>query len=305
MPQRKVKIIVNPNADLGRAWRTASDLRSTVDELGGADWAGSVYPRHAIELARQASEEGYEQVIAVGGDGTAHEVMNGIMLAKVERRPLMGVVPLGTGNDFAFAVGMNKDPQIAVRQALQGSPKAVDVGVMHDQLGRTIYWDNTLGFGFDATVTIRSRKFTFLRGFPLYLAAVLQTIALNHNAPRMYVKTDHEEWTEQNMLFVICNGEREGGGFLVAPGAKNNDGVFAYTRIRHVSRPMMLRILPEVMKGTHASFDCVSMGNLTRLDLKADAPLMIHADGEIYAGFGSDLRSLQVEMLPGALNVVV
>lgn len=107
------------------------------------------------------------------------------------------------------------------------------------------------------------------------------------------------------MLFVVCNGEREGGGFLVAPGARNDDGVFAYTRIGHVSRPMMLRILPEVMKGTHGNFDCVTMGTLTKLDLKSDAPLVIHADGEIYAGFGSDIRSLQVEMLPGALNVVV
>ncbi len=304
MSQHNVKIIVNPNADLGRAWRTASDLRSIVDELGGADWAGTVYPGHAIELARQAGEAGYARVIAVGGDGTAHEVVNGLMQIPAGRRPLMGIVPMGTGNDFAFAVGMPADPHQAVRQALQGKPKAVDIGVMRDPLGRTIYWDNTLGVGFDATVTIRSRKFTYLRGFPLYLAAVLQTILLNHDAPHMQVKTDREEWSEQALLLVVCNGEREGGGFLVAPGARNNDNVLNYARIRRVSRPMMLRILPEVMKGTHARFSSVSMGQLTQMELKADAPLIIHADGEIYAGFGTDIRSLQVEMLPGALQVI-
>lgn len=304
MPQNKVKIIVNPNADLGRAWRTASDLRAVVDELGGADWAGSVYPRHATELARQAGEEGYRLVIAAGGDGTVHEVMNGLMQFPAERRPQMGVVPIGTGNDFAFAVGMNKEPALAIRQVLQGTPRAVDIGLMHDQLGRTIYWDNTIGIGFDATVTIRSRKISFLRGFPLYLAAVLQTIALNHTAPRMEVKTDRESWTEETLLLAVCNSGREGGGFMLAPGAKNNDGVLNYTRIRNVSRPTMLRILPEVLKGTHAHFSSISMGELTRMELKSNAPLLIHADGEIYAGFGSNIRSLQIEMLPGALQVV-
>ncbi len=79
MVSHRVKIIVNPNADLGRAWQTASDLRPIVDEFGGADWAGSVYPTHAIELAREAGEMGYDLVIAAGGDGTAHEVVNGLI----------------------------------------------------------------------------------------------------------------------------------------------------------------------------------------------------------------------------------
>ncbi len=305
MPASKVKIIVNPNADLGRAWRTAADLRAVVDELGGADWAGTVYPAHATELARQAGEAGYTKVIAVGGDGTAHEVINGLMRVPAEYRPQMGIVPLGTGNDFAFAMGMSAQPHQAIRQAMGGRMRAVDIGVMRDSHGREIYWDNTLGIGFDATVTIRSRKFTYLRGFPLYLAAVLQTILLNHDAPHIQVKTDREEWSEDLLLLAVCNGEREGGGFLIAPGARNSDGVLNYARIRRVSRPMMLRILPEVMKGTHGKFSSVSLGQLNRLELKADGPLIIHADGEIYAGFGTDFRDLFIELLPGALQVAV
>ena len=87
MPRHKIKLIINPNADLGRAWRVAADLRPLVDQLGGADWTGTVYPTHAIELARQAGEEGYELIIAAGGDGTAHEVINGLMQLPAERRP--------------------------------------------------------------------------------------------------------------------------------------------------------------------------------------------------------------------------
>ncbi len=124
MPTHSVKLIVNPNADLGRAWRTVADLRPVVEELGGADWTGTVYPTHAIELAQKAAEDGYELVITVGGDGTVHEVVNGLMRVPKERRPRLGIVPLGSGNDFAHSVGMAKDAEDALRQIMRGSPGA-------------------------------------------------------------------------------------------------------------------------------------------------------------------------------------
>jgi diacylglycerol kinase family enzyme len=193
---------------------------------------------------------------------------------------------------------------LALRKILEGSPHRVDIGLMRDDSGRVEYFDNTLGIGFDSTVTIRSRRFTYLRGFMLYLAAVLQTIALNHDAPHMQVTTDNEEFADEYLLLALCNGEREGGGFLVSPGARNDDGVLNYAGIRHVSRLMMLRLLPEVMNGTHGRFKEVRMGQFTRLELKSGAPMIIHADGEILAGFGTDVRSLSVELLPGALEVL-
>jgi YegS/Rv2252/BmrU family lipid kinase len=234
------KTIVNPNADLGRAWRIASDLRPIVDEFGGADWSGTVYPTHAIELARQAGEEGHSLVVAVGGDGTVHEVINGLMQLPAEKRPRLGVVPLGSGNDFAHAVGVPSQAPNALRQVFLGQPRRVDIGRLQDNLGRVEYFDNTVGIGFDATVTIRSHKFVYLRGFLIYLLAVLQTIALNHDAVRLKVTTDREDWEEQMLMLTLCNGPREGGGFSVAPEARNDDGIFHYAAVRKVSRPMML-----------------------------------------------------------------
>jgi diacylglycerol kinase (ATP) len=302
----KTKLIVNPNADLGRAWRTASDLRYLVEQYGGADWAGTVYPTHATELARQAAEAGYELVIAAGGDGTVHEVLNGLMQAQVAQRPRLGVIPLGSGNDFAYAVGLDPKPAVALRQAFKGSPKPIDLGIFQTGQGRREYFDNALGIGFDTTVTIRSRKLTWLRGFLVYLVAVLQTIILNHEAPKMRVVTDAESWEEESILFVIGNGRREGGGFLVTPDARPDDGLLHYASIRHVSRLKMLRLLPEVMGGTHGKFtQDVRMGVLKKMELHADRPLYVHADGEIIAGFGSVLRDLQVELIPGAIEVMV
>ena len=304
MTQQRIKLIVNPNADLGRAWRTASDLRPIVDEFGGADWSGTVYPTHATELARQAGDEGYDLVIAVGGDGTVHEVINGLMQLPEAKRPCLGVVPLGTGNDFAHAAGVPRDAAAALRNILTGQPKTVDVGVLHDDHGRIEYFDNSIGIGFDATVTIRSRKFVYLRGFLIYLLAVLQTIMLNHEAIQMSMKSDLETWEENMLMLVLCNGPREGGGFSVAPQARIDDGILQYAAIRKVSRPMMLRLLPEVMNGTHARFPQVRMGEFHSMELKCDRPLVIHIDGEIFSGFGSDVRSLSVKILPGALKLM-
>ncbi|MDD2695478.1 MAG: diacylglycerol kinase family lipid kinase [Anaerolineales bacterium] len=301
----KVKLIVNPNADLGRAWHKASDLRPVVEEFGGADWTGTVYPTHATELARQAGEDGYELVIAAGGDGTVHEVINGLMQLPPERRPKLGVVPLGSGNDFSHAIGVDPRPEVAIRQALSGTPRPVDVGRLQDNRGRIEYFDNAVGIGFDATVTIRSRNFTYLRGFFIYLLAVLQTIALNHDAPRLTIKSDAGDLDEEMLLFVLANGSREGGGFLIAPMARPDDAAFDYVGICRVSRLMMLRLVPEVMKGTHTRFPMVRTGKFQRMELESDRPLVMHTDGEIFAGFGVDVHHLIVELLPGAIQVVV
>jgi len=305
MRHHNVKLILNPNADMGNAWKLASDLRPVVEEFGGADWSGTVYPTHAIELATQAAGDGYELIIAAGGDGTVHEVINGLMAVPKEKRPKLGIVPLGSGNDFAFASGISAKPIEAIQQAFKGKSRITDVGVIETESGRRQYWDNTLGIGFDATVTIRTHTLPLLRGFLMYLTAVLQTIAFNHEAPLMQIKTDEEEWDEKTLMMVICNGPREGGGFLVAPEAKNDDGVFHYATINKVSRPMMLRLVPEVMNGTHGRFKQIRMGTLRKIEIQSDTPIRIHLDGETFAGFGTEVHHLKAEIIPNALEIKV
>jgi len=301
---RKIKIILNPMADMGNAWRVARDLRSITEQHGGVDWSGTVYPGHAIELARQAGNEGYDLVIAMGGDGTVHEVMNGLMQIPENKRPLLGVVPVGSGNDFGHIINASTKPTDALLRAINGEPSTVDLGLMTDGEGRREYFDNTLGIGFGATVTIRSHQLPLLRGFLMYLAAVLQVIILDHNPIKMQIETDGKKWEQSVIYLVLCNGPREGGGFLIAPEAKVDDGIFHFALIQNVSRLMMLRIVPEVMKGTHGRFKQVTMGTCKKFALTADRPLYIHADGEIFSGPGTDVRKVSFEILPGALKVV-
>ncbi len=300
----KVKIILNPMADMRNAWKVANDLRPIIAEYGNADWSGTVYPTHATEIAKQAGEQGYERIIAMGGDGTVHEVVNGIMQVPEDRRPSLGVVPVGSGNDFAHAIGVPMQSDRALACALNGTPTTIDLGLMIDEHGHKEYFDNTLGIGFDAVVTIRSHRLPVVRGFLMYLTAVIQTIILNHDPALMQIDTEGRQWEQSNLMLTMCNGPREGGGFLVAPDAKLDDGLFHFAMIRKVSRPMMFRLIPEVMRGTHGRFKPVLLGTCTRMNVKADRPLYIHADGEILTSFGSNLRQLSFALLPGALKVV-
>ncbi len=291
-------------ADLGNAWKVANDLRPIISEYGNAEWSGTVYPTHATELTERAGEQGFDMVIAMGGDGTVHEVVNGIMHLPPGSRPILGVVPLGSGNDFAHAIGVPLESDRALYHALNGNPSEIDLGVMTDEHNRKEYFDNTLGIGFDAVVTIRSHKLPFLRGFLMYLTAVLQTIILNHDPASMRIQSDEKSWEQSNLLLTMCNGPREGGGFLIAPEARLDDGLLHYAMIKKVSRLMMFRLVPEVMKGTHGRFKEVTLGSCRKMSVNADRPMYIHADGEIYTGFGSNLRSVSFDILPKALKVI-
>ena len=301
---RKVKIILNPMADMGRAWTAANDLRPIISEYGHADWSGTVYPTHATELAKQAGEDGFDMVIAMGGDGTVHEVVNGLMQVPADKRPILGVVPVGSGNDFAHSIGVPMQSDHALVKALNGDPSTVDIGLMTDENGRQEYFDNTVGIGFDAVVTIRSHKLPIVRGFLMYLTAVLQTIILNHEPSKMVIQSDDETIETTNLMTVICNGPREGGGFMVAPEANNTDGILHYAMITNVGRAMMFRLVPEVMNGTHGRFKQVLMGSCKKMSIQSERPVYIHADGEIYTSFGSNLHQVAFEILPDALKVV-
>ena len=305
MTEKKTLFIINPNANMGQAWRQAADLRPIMEEYGGADWAGSVYPTHAIELAKKAVEDGYELVIAGGGDGTVHEVVNAIMEFPKEKRPALGVLPLGSGNDFSYSVGMDTDPAKALRQIFNGTESWVDIGKVEDDRGRTEYFDNTVGIGFDAIVTIHSHKMLFVRGLMMYVMAVLKTIFLNHHPLGVEVTMDGDRnYQEKLIMFTLCNGGREGGGFHLYPDANNGDGIFHFVTVPNVSRLMMLRFIPMFMSGSHLKHPKVKFGDFKSMEVESDSAMFIHIDGEVFSGFTSNLRKINVTMEHEAIRVV-
>jgi|SRR5579859_7900311 len=301
-----VELIFNPMADHGRSGQKAADLRAMVDELGGADWRGTEYPAHATAIAATAADDGYETVVAMGGDGTVHEVINGLMRIPAERRPRLGLVPIGSGNDFAGGSKLAEigNLQMAMRQVFAGKERRVDVAVIRDGAGRSEYFDNTAGIGFDAAVNIRSRKIQLIHGFLMYLTATLQTIALNFDAPHMRVTYDGGALDQSIMMLTVGNGPREGGGFVTTPGSLLDDGCLEFVYVDQVSQIRMLQLLPKFTSATHIGEHDVHLVRTTKLSIDADRALPIHVDGELFAPYEANVRHVEIEVVPGAIRLV-
>lgn len=297
----KIKLILNPTANHGRSVREAADLRLLMVKHN-TDWNGTEYPGHAIEIARQAGEQGYDLVVALGGDGTVHEVINGLMQVPKETRPALGIVPLGSGNDFAHILGIPANSGEALLSAVNGQPHPLDIGSVCDENDRLEYFNNTIGMGFDSVVNMYTRKITFIHGFPMYFFALMRTIFRNFDPIDLHVETDQETWDLRSLMLALGNGPREGGGFIITPDAKLDDGLLNYVTIKKISRLMMLRLVPEFMKGTHGRFKQVRMGTCRRMIVTSQQRLYIHCDGEIYAGFGTDIRKLTIQILPNSIR---
>jgi diacylglycerol kinase (ATP) len=298
---KKIKLILNPTANHGRSVREAADLRLLMANHN-ADWSGTEYPGHAIELARLAGEQDHDLVVALGGDGTVHEVINGLMQLPAETRPALGIVPLGSGNDFAHILGIPPESGAALLSAVNGQSHTLDIGSVLDENHRLEYFNNTIGMGFDSLVNMYTRKITAIHGFLMYFVALMQTIFRNFDALDMHIETDQETWDLRALMLALGNGPREGGGFIITPAAKLDDGLLDYVTIKKISRLMMLRLVPEVMKGTHVRFKQVRTGTCRRMSVTSKQPLYIHVDGEIYAGFGTNVRNVTIQIHPGAIH---
>jgi YegS/Rv2252/BmrU family lipid kinase len=298
---KKTLIVLNPTTNHGRSVKIASDLRPLASQHK-AEWRSTEYPGHAIEIARSAGDLGYDMVIAAGGDGTVHEVINGLMQIAPEKRPLLGIIPLGSGNDFAHILDLPTEAAQAFIACFNGQLHALDMASVKSDDDRLEYFNNTIGIGFDAAVNSRTRKIKLIHGFLMYLVATLQTIFFNFKPMDLQVETDEGCWNEPVIMLTIGNGPREGGGFNVTPDAKTDDGILNYAAIRKISRLMMLRLLPEVMNGTHPRFKQVRMGTCRSMSITSKQPLYAHCDGEIFTSFGMDVRKLMINVIPDAIQ---
>jgi YegS/Rv2252/BmrU family lipid kinase len=311
----RLKLILNPAADRGHAAELEPSLRGVVDEeVQNAshnghsyelEWCRTEGPWHAAELAREAASGDFDAVVAIGGDGTVHEVVNGLMHIDADRRPQLGVIPIGSGNDFAHNMGLPDEPHAAARCVIGDTARVVDVGRISDAAGRQQFWDNTVGIGFSGAVNIASRRHTQLRGFMMYLVSVLETILFRPPALEARLTVDGTVLERSVSMISICNGPREGGGFPVNPNAIMDDGLITYTLMRKMGRVNMLRFLPVVMNANHLKYPrFFQEGVAHQIGIETDTGMAIHVDGELFSSFEADTRRVEVEIIPQALRVL-
>lgn len=299
--KRKFSFIINPEAGRGKTRGLADVLHSLLKARNvGYEILKSRGKNDATELAREASKVS-DFVVAVGGDGTANEVANGI----TGSRASLGVIPAGSGNDFSMMLGMSTRIERSLDDILECRMTRIDIGTarLKDIRGReqTRIFVNTIGIGFDAVVAYESQRIKWLNGVPLYMLAVFRS--LRKLTPHTFEVTVGNQ-VQQEDYYLVCvgNGDREGGGFFVTPGADPKDGIFRVCTVKQVSLLRALRILPTILKGEHGRFPEVSFFDTERIQISSRRPFTVHCDGEI---IGTDNGSADVEVNPGSLSVIV
>jgi diacylglycerol kinase (ATP) len=290
----KYQFIVNPIAGLGAGKLALPDIDRLSKGMNlDYEIICTEYPGHAIELAQKAVVKGAEYVISVGGDGTSNEVLNGLMQAWNQdyRNTTMGIIGVGRGNDFAFGFGIPAGLQAGFDILQKKQARFVDIGfIKGGDYPQGRYFGNGIGIGFDAVVGFEAAKLTHLHGFINYIVAALKTIFLYFHAPLLRIEYDNNVLNQPALMVSIMNGRRMGGGFMMAPSAQTDDGLFNLCIVGQLSRLGILKLIPSFIKGTQADHPQVKTGQATVIEVHAvDGVLPTHADGETICIAGKEL----------------
>ena len=302
----KTIFIVNPVAGQGAGKLILPELEQLTNQYSlDCDIVSTQHPGHAIDLAREAAISEREAVVAVGGDGTSNEVLNGLMQAwyKGYKQIKMGIIGVGRGNDFAYGFGIPPGLNAGFEVIRKGKVNGMDAGLITGGSypeGR--YFGNGVGIGFDAVVGFEALKLTHLHGFMNYIVAALRTIFLFFNAPLVRIEYDDKTITQPCLMVSIMNGRRMGGGFMMAPEALTNDGLLDLCVAGQLSRFGILTMIPRFMKGTQATQPQIQTGRAARIKVVAiQGTLPVHADGETICTAGNELS---IEIIEQPLKII-
>jgi YegS/Rv2252/BmrU family lipid kinase len=253
-------------------------------------------PGHAQTLAAEAAGKGARHIVAVGGDGTVHEVANGLLGADADAA--LGVVPIGSGNDFAKLLGLYRhDPARAVARLVTARSRRFDVGRVLDE-----WFVNSVGFGFGPAVVQSRNRMQHLRGFLSYLVPIMKTF---FTFEPMLFDLAAPGFRERGymMMVEVGNGTTAGGSYRFAPDADPADGRLDVCLIRRVSLPRFLLAIPRVIRGTHVTMREVAIIKTAKLTLRTpEQPMIVHMDGELRE---PGVQECTVELQRGRLNVLV
>ncbi len=304
----KTIVILNPKSGKGAAeklWdQIEAELASGKLEFEMVRTSASCA---AIHIAEEAKRDGFENVIAVGGDGTLNEVANGLMRAADGDGVggTLGMVPVGSGNDFITSVGTPKWHE-AIQRIVSGQTRMIDIGrITGDQPAPGYdspvrYFLNSIDTGFGAQTAEHAHEVPHLQGMALYLAAIMKTL-IAYSVPRLTIAFDHQRIEQRSAIMVAANGRQFGGGFLIAPTASIDDGLLDVIVAKGLGRLEILSFLPRVMRGTHIGDPRVKFLQTARLVVDSPDPLTVEADGEIpFIG----AHHLDIEILPKRLRIL-
>jgi len=293
--------IVNPAAGGGKSAKLAGPALARLREKGlNIDVIASTGPGHAVQLAREAYSQGYRRFLAVGGDGTAHEILNGVFARNPNaERISLGFLPLGTGNSFLR--DFTTDGAEASMQALlAGLTRPVDLIRLTHASGE-VFSFNILSVGFTADVgALTNRAFKPLGHFGYLLGVFVRLVQLKRRS--FHLRTDEEtEWDTRRSLFLTFNNSKyTGGTMLIAPDANPSDGLIEFVRWGPIGRLGALRALPGLYDGSHLKHPLASRKAVKHVEFNSSDPVDVLIDGEILS-----LVCKSLDVIPSAVNIYI
>lgn len=295
--------ILNPNAAKGQAITKVDEIKESFSKRNqSVDIIFTSQRKQAITLAYQGAEEGYEIIVAAGGDGTVNEVANGIL--KSSNKPCFGIIPIGRGNDFAYITKIPCDVDKAVELILTTTAGYIDVGLLYG--GNALdgrYFLNGAGFGFEPEVNFKASSFRNINGVLSYLLAFLYCFFFIPKPYDINMVVDGKDICLKTQQISICNGRRMGGAFIMGPKAIINDGLLdvVYAN-RPLGRLSITRIALKFFSGTQLKSKVMSMLQARKtIEIKsARDEMKIHIDGEEIA---RDASFCRIEIIEKGLRL--
>lgn len=292
MPRRVMHLVFNPTANRGRSLARRRRISSFFEgrpEIEAA-WHATREPGHAYRIVAGLPEDSF--VVAVGGDGTVHEVA----AACVNTGRVMGVLPIGSGNCYVQALGVGTNLERALGILLEGKTRVVDAGEVNGVL-----FNDGLGIGFDAEVAaLVSDAPAYLGGFGRYLWSVLRLLPGFH-CREVTLKLDDREVVEsKTVLVAVALGTTYGGKFKVAPTSRLDDGLFDVVWTEELGRARSATLIPAVLRGTHLKHPKIHLARAREVELRFAEAVPAHVEGELLP----PTRTFRARVLRDALRVV-
>jgi YegS/Rv2252/BmrU family lipid kinase len=317
---KNVQVILNPYAGRGAGARVKDQLAAALSAAGQSfELTETTQQGHALELAAAMRTNGCKVIVAAGGDGTVNEVLNGMAQATPEGQVVgqLAPCPIGTGNDFAAMTGAKKGVDALVQRIVAGQTRLVDMGRgtfaskaqdNPSSAGREVkrYFDNNIGLGFEAQVTVDSNRIKKVNGPVRYLVAVFKALRY-YQSPHMEIswKDDAGVWHQRAQIsFMISmgNSRRTGGLFYVTPDAILDDGLLDLAIVPDKTKFEILQMLPKTFTGAHRNDPRILFVRCTEVKVSSARPVPVHLDGEVVM---DDVSTAHVEILPRSLEIIV
>lgn len=300
-------IIVNVRSGAGQGGKDWGEISGLLAEMGVEfEYSVTKYQGHALELVLQAVASGYRYFISVGGDGTANEVANGILIQKAvpSVEIVLGVISVGTGNDWGKTVGIPKDYQRAISAITQGTTMVQDVGLIRYDDGQKLqqrYFVNVAGMGYDAKVCYLTNclKERGKSGAFLYLVNLFLCL-IKYKTTKVQIKVDGKSYEGMMLSLTVGIGKFNGGGMMQLPEALPDDGLFDLTLIGNVSKFDVLKNVKRLFDGSLLTHPKVKQVRGKKISISSEPAIAVEVDGESLG-----ISQVEFEIFPAKLKIIV